>query len=178
MKLNLRISVNFSLLVLFITLERRVEGGSNCIPLTECSPLKYFLKHRGSRIKYDRFRINNILWKKRCGFDPYQNTPKVNCPDKEYPVRETNPVQAKSSGVINGKITRDVCMGSLRIHHNHVRDGSDIKINVLSEVIGNCCWKINERTRHRGKTQLLHGGFDDEPDIQPKSVQVFMCQYL
>ena len=47
---------------------------------------------------------------------------------------------------------------------------------ILLEVIGNCCWELNEKRNFRGEKQLIYpGGNLIYPDFQPVSIKKLVC---
>ena len=51
------------------------------------------------------------------------------------------------------------------------------KSPVYYEVGGNCCWKVYDKTYHRGKDEVLRGGADRQKNMFTiKSVKLVACE--
>ena len=163
-----------------------------CIPLSECKNFLWLLENnRTEKVLHD-------LVARDCGFEG--TSVLIWCPiEKKLKTLSLRPDledEERGGGIINSLLkSKTTCSGSLTITHYGYSDSEfnefkrtrmagnlyrNLKILndrsvVKIETEGNCCWKIHSEIGFRGQVQIVQPGYNESPEIQPKSTKKVSC---
>ena len=183
---SLLICTFFSSFLLFV----HCQSQNNCIALSDCRTLFDLLKNRDNFANFTRVDVYKHLKNVNCGFDG--RSPLVKCPDLVIGIMHS---------IIDVPDVVGYCQGSLTVMHTNkfsefdLNDLKSYRLTALRyprlqdgllknrkvihmESNGNCCWRVFEQKRFRGRAENIPLGFEGLPQHEPKSIKKVECDNI
>merc|ERR1712062_157135 len=184
---SLLICTFFSSFLLFV----HCQSQNNCIALSDCRTLFDLLKNRDNFANFTRVDVYKHLKNVNCGFDG--RSPLVKCPDLDIFEIEKSIIDVPDDvGFCQGSLTimhtdefSEFDLNDLKSHrltalrYRRLQDGLLKNRKVIHmESNGNCCWRVFEQKRFRGRAENIPLGFEGLPQHEPKSIKKVECDNI